>query len=184
MDAILFPLFIISWGHEKVLFTMLLKESWNNHKLLKIIQIADVHMFLYEKGKPIDRIQTGFDEGETGTVKLHIAILLFFYWNICLYAGVRKHAQFVYPQIQSNGHLFLKHAFWWDQIFTACSNVCVLVFLKITGNLIIIASAISISEISSGWGCGMFHIQRPNEQMNKYWHISSTGPYQNVLYEI
>lgn len=34
-------------------------------------------MFLYEKGKPIDRIR--FDEGETSTVKLHIAILLFFY---------------------------------------------------------------------------------------------------------
>lgn len=169
------------------MFTMLLKESWNNHKSenknhWKQIPIADVLTFLYEKGKPIDRIR--FDEGETSTVKLHIAILLFFYWNICLYVGVRKHAQFVYPQIQSNGHLFLKHAFWWDQIFTACSNVCVLVFLKITGNLIIIASAISISEISSGWGCGMFHIQRPNEQMNKYWHISSTGPYQNVLYEI
>lgn len=166
MDAILFPLFIISWGHEKAMFTMLLKESWNNHKLLKIIPIADVHMFLYEKGKPIDRIQTGFDEGETSTVKLHIAILLFFYWNICLYAGVRKHAQFVYPQIQSNGHLFLKHAFWWDQIFTACSNVCVLVFLKITGNLIIIASAISISEISSGvrmWYVSYSATQRADE---------------------
>lgn len=113
------------------MFTMLLKESWNNHKSenknhWKQIPIADVLMFLYEKGKPIDRIR--FDEGETSTVKLHIAILLFFYWNICLYVGVRKHAQFVYPQIQSNGHLFLKHAFWWDQIFTACSNVCVLVF--------------------------------------------------------
>lgn len=141
---------------------------WRNHEIiiLKIIQIADVHMFLYEKGKPIDRIQTGFDEGETGTVKLHIAILLFFYWNICLYAGVRKHAQFVYPQIQSNGHLFLKHAFWWDQIFTACSNVCVLVFLKITGNLIIIASAISISEISSGvrmWYVSYSATQRADE---------------------
>lgn len=67
--------------------------------------------FYMKRAKHIDRIQTGFDEGETGTVKLHIAILLFFYLNICLYAGVRKHAQFVYPQIQSNGHLFLKHAF-------------------------------------------------------------------------
>lgn len=151
------------------MFTMLLKESWNNHKSenknhWKQIPIADVLMFLYEKGKPIDRIR--FDEGETSTVKLHIAILLFFYWNICLYAGVRKHAQFVYPQIQSNGHLFLKHAFWWDQIFTACSNVCVLVFLKITGNLIIIASAISISEISSGvrmWYVSYSATQRADE---------------------
>lgn len=35
--------------------------------------------FYMKRAKHIDRIQTGFDEGETGTVKLHIAILLFFY---------------------------------------------------------------------------------------------------------
>lgn len=169
MDAILSHCLSYHEGMKKVMFTMLLKESWNNHKSenknhWKQIPIADVLMFLYEKGKPIDRIR--FDEGETSTVKLHITILLFFYWNICLYVGVRKHAQFVYPQIQSNGHLFLKHAFWWDQIFTACSNVCVLVFLKITGNLIIIASAISISEISSGvrmWYVSYSATQRADE---------------------
>lgn len=82
-------MFIILWGYEKVMFIMLLKEFWNNYKLLKIILIVDVYMFLYEKGKFIDRIC--FDEGEISIVKLYIVIFLFFYWNICLYVGVRKY---------------------------------------------------------------------------------------------
>lgn len=94
----------------------------------------------------------------------HPSVFLLKQMPVC--GGVRKHAQFVFPHIQSNGHLFLKHAFSWDQIFTACSNVCVLVFLNITGNLIIIASAISISEISSGvrmWYVSYSATQRADE---------------------